>query len=92
MVGTRSYTVAARGANNRTKGKAIKDPIDALRESGVETGEVDPGIQISNAACARSIKRFDILEISSRRPDRSNRVGNSSGLQIPLGSHILPEA
>lgn len=97
MVGTGSFIVVAKGAHNWTRGRAIKDPTNALREGREEIGGVDPSIEASNAACTRFIKGYGIPYISSRSPNRNDRVESSSGgmdisgiLYLPSNFWIIP--
>lgn len=90
MVDIGSSTVAAEETSNWAIGGVIKDPVDALGEGKEETEGVDPGIDICKAMFARSIKGSDILDISSRSPDRSNRSGRSSGCKHTSAISNLP--
>lgn len=79
MVGIENYTIALGGINNGMIGGAIRDPANMLGEGREETGGVDPSIGTSKAIFPRSIKGTNILEISSKSPNGSNRAGRSSG-------------
>lgn len=78
MVGTGICTVVAGETNDRTKGRAIRDPADVLGEDSNRKGGFDLSVKTSNTACTRSIKGSDISDISSRSPDGSDRVKRSS--------------
>lgn len=43
--------VAAGGADDRTRSRAIKDPEDALGEGREQMEGVDPGFEARNKAC-----------------------------------------
>lgn len=92
MEKTRSCTVAAGGADYGTRGKAIRDPAEALGEGRDKTGGVHPGIETSNIACYRSIRGSDILDISSKIPDRSNKVERSRGGTDIFGISYSPRS
>lgn len=78
-VGTSSCTIASGGTHDDTRGRAIRDPTDALAEGGDEIGGVDPGIKARNSTCTRFINGSIVMDISSRSSDRSNKPRRSSG-------------
>lgn len=49
-------TMAAGGVVHSMWGRAIKEPIDALEDTGVDTAWVDSGINVNSAIAAGSIK------------------------------------
>lgn len=77
-IGTGSCMVAVGGVNNRTRGRAISDPEDALGEGRDKIGGVKLGVKTSKAAYARSIRGSIIPDISSSSPDGNDKVGRSS--------------
>lgn len=91
MVSTGSCTVAVGGADNGMSGGAIRDPAGALREGRDKMGGVDLDNKGSNNAYARSIKGSDILHISSRSPNTSDKVGRSSRGMDTFGISYLPK-
>lgn len=78
-VGRGSSVVAARRAKYKMRGSAIRDKMDFLGDTRDKMRGFDPGMHVSNGMVARSIKASDILKTSSRRSDRSDKVGRFNG-------------
>lgn len=89
-MGTGSCMVAAGGTDNVARGKEIKDPEDVLGKGRDKMGGVDPGVERRNTACPKSLNGSDILNISFRSPNESDRVEKSSMGIDTSGSSYSP--
>lgn len=79
-----SFSIATGRVIDKIMGRVIRDPAEALGETGVDKSGVDNGVDSSRAMVARSIKVSDTSETSSSTLD-----GMDTGGMIRRGKVIF---